>query len=247
MAIYYRSSVSTLTVPRALVGFATCLLVSFVAADLFAGVTVFESAGATPASITPTRDAFRAAVGGGSVAAANGDFGGLRREINWDAVPEQFSDPNPLPGNFFNSNSPRGAVFTTPGLAFRVSANTGNSTGTPILFNFPDDLQTFTPQKLFGAVGSGITDVTFFVPGTNTPATTTAFAAVFVDTEDDNGVTFTKMDFFDDNNALLFSRNVLPGGEPRTFVLRRCGKRWRKDFPRTHYHSEQFYYPRRWS
>src|SRR5215213_569510 len=73
---------------------------------------VFEAAGANAAAITATRDAFRSGIGGGTVAGANGDFGGLRREINWDGVPDSFADPNGLPGNFFNSNSPRGAVFS---------------------------------------------------------------------------------------------------------------------------------------
>jgi hypothetical protein len=46
-----------------------------IAASLFAsaasaGFIIFEAAGANPASITPTRDAFRAAVGGGTVAGA---------------------------------------------------------------------------------------------------------------------------------------------------------------------------------
>src|SRR5215813_11431372 len=79
-----------------------------------AAFLTFESEGANPAAITPTRDAFRAAVGGGTVAGANGSFGGLRREINWDGVPEALSDPNSLPANFFNTTSPRGAVFSTP-------------------------------------------------------------------------------------------------------------------------------------
>jgi hypothetical protein len=34
------------------------------------------------AAITPARDAFPTTVGGGTLAGANGDFGGLRREIN---------------------------------------------------------------------------------------------------------------------------------------------------------------------
>src|SRR5262245_33478153 len=78
-----------------------------------AGFITFEAAGADGASITPTRDAFRAAVGGGTVAGANGSFGGLRREINWDGVPAGFSDPNLFPANFFNVNSPRGVLFST--------------------------------------------------------------------------------------------------------------------------------------
>src|SRR5262249_51855302 len=84
------------------------------AATARAAFTIFEAAGPNAASITPTRDAFRAAVGGGTVAGANGSFGGIRREINWDGVPETLSDPNPLPANFFNVNSPRGVVFSTP-------------------------------------------------------------------------------------------------------------------------------------
>src|SRR5882724_12588404 len=90
-----------------------------------AGFISFEAAGANAAAITATRDAFRVAVGGGSVAGANGSFGGLRREINWDGVPDGSSAPNNLPANFFNVNSPRGVVFSTPGTGFQVSANSG--------------------------------------------------------------------------------------------------------------------------
>src|SRR6476469_9785656 len=100
-----------------------------------ASFTTFEGAGATPADITPFRDAFRTAVGGGTTAGANGDFGGLRREINWDGVPAGSSDPNALPADFFNVNSPRGVVFSTPGTGFLVSANAGGAT--PPLFGFP--------------------------------------------------------------------------------------------------------------
>ena len=46
--------------------------------------TVFSGAGTTAA--TAARDNFRAAIGGGTTAGANGSFGGTRREINWDAV-----------------------------------------------------------------------------------------------------------------------------------------------------------------
>jgi hypothetical protein len=173
----------------------------------FANFTVFEAAGANPAAITSTRDAFRASVGGGTVAGANGSFGGLRREINWDGVPDAFSDPNALPANFFNVNSPRGVVFSTPGTGFLVSANAGLSV--PTLFGFPNDFQTFSPQKLFTAVNSTITDVQFFLPGTSTVSTTSAFGLVFVDVE---VAGTTRLDFFDLQNNLIFSRNALVGG-----------------------------------
>src|SRR6476661_6105953 len=103
------------------------LLAAGCANQAVASFTVFEAAGADTAAITATRDAFRAAVGGGTVAGANGDFGGLRREINWDGVPDARADPNLLPADFFNVTSPRGVVFSTPGTGFMVSANGGQS------------------------------------------------------------------------------------------------------------------------
>jgi hypothetical protein len=159
-----------------------------------AALVTFEAAGANPAAITAARDAFRAALGG------------VPREINWDGVPDTLADPNLLPGNFFNTTSPRGAVFSTPGKGFLVSANAGGAT--PTLFGFPLDFQTFTAQRLFTAVGSNITDVTFFVPGTAIAATTSAFAAIFVDVEVANQ---TQMEFFDQNNSLISSQYVLAG------------------------------------
>ncbi|MFO0957048.1 MAG: PEP-CTERM sorting domain-containing protein [Isosphaeraceae bacterium] len=172
-----------------------------------ADFTVFEGSGATAASITTVRDAFRVAVGGGTVAGANGSFGGLRREINWDGVPETLSDPNTLPSNFFNTTSPRGVVFSTPGTGFLVSANAGGSTSP--LFGFGSDFQAFSAQKIFTAVGSNITDVTFFLPGTTTAATTSAFGVVFTDVE---VAGLTKLQFFDLNNNLIFTRDALTAG-----------------------------------
>ena len=176
-----------------------------------AAITVFEANAANPAALTATRDSFRAAVGGGSSPGLNGDFGGIRREINWDGVGNAFADPNALPANFFNANSPRGAVFSspTPGASFAVSANAALATAP--LFGFPGDLQTFSAQRLFAAVGSRITDIHFFLPGTATPATTNAFAAIFVDVEDNSASNFTLVEFFDASNALIFSRHALPG------------------------------------
>jgi hypothetical protein len=169
--------------------------------------TTFEAVGGDPASITPTRDAFRAAVGGGTVAGANGSFGGLRREINWDGVGAAFTDPNPMPANFFNVNSPRGAVFSTPGTGFMLSANALDPV--PPRFGFPVDFQTFSSQKLFTALNSNIIDVLFFLPGTTTVATTIAFGLIFTDVEVAGG---TKVEFFDDTNTLIYAHDALVGG-----------------------------------
>jgi hypothetical protein len=175
--------------------------------QIYGQFTVFEATGPAPVDITATRDAFRTAVGGGTVAGANGSFGGLRREINWDGVPDGFADSNALPANFFNVNSPRGVVFSTPGTGFLVSANAGGAT--PILFGFPADFQTFSAQRLFTATSSNITDINFFLPGTNTPAYTSAFGLVFTDVE---VAGLTNVQFFDENNNVIFSRDALVSG-----------------------------------
>ena len=185
---------------------ALVLLAIATAPPVQAGFIVFEAAG-DAAAITPTRDAFRAAVGGGAAAGSNGSFGGLRREINWDGVPAASSDPNSLPANFFNTTSPRGVVFSTPGTGFLVSSNAGGAT--PALFGFPNDFQAFSAQKLFTATNSSVTDVNFFLPGTNIPATTSAFGLIFVDAEVAN---FTKIEFFDGNNNSIFARDALLSG-----------------------------------
>src|SRR5215475_3063822 len=130
---------------------------------------VFEASGATPADIQTAVDGFRNFLGPNN--GVGGTFPTGRREINWDGVPDAFSAPNLMPANFFNSNSPRGAVFFTLGTGFQVSANSINPTGTPVRFGnihpvYPALFSTFSPQRLFSALKSNITETLFFIPGT---------------------------------------------------------------------------------
>src|SRR4051812_48999129 len=176
-----------------------------VAASPAFALVIESGTGTTAASITPARDAFRTDLGGGTVAGANGLFSdgtGARREINWDGVPDSVAAPNNLPANFFNVNSPRGAVFSTPGTGFHVSANAGVA---PVEFgnlepSYPNTFAPFTPQRLFTGLGSNVVDVNFFVPGTTTPALVRGFGAVFSDVDLDNT---TSIQFFDQANTTL--------------------------------------------
>lgn len=176
-------------------------------------ITQRVAAGINPAAITTARDQFRTDIGGGTVAGANGSFGGVRREINWDGVPATFSAPNNLPGNFFNVNSPRGVILSTPGTGLQVSgATTDAGAGQPAAQNFGNinptytaEFQQFSPQRLFTSLGSNITDITFVLAGTSTAATVTSFGAVFTDVDTAGS---TKMQFFDVFGALITEQPV---------------------------------------
>jgi len=76
----------------------------------------------------------------------------------------------------------RGALFTTPGTGFVQAPPSGLAT----TFNnatYGTLFTTFSPLRLFSAVGSNITDVHFFRPRTEIPATVNAFGAVFADVD----------------------------------------------------------------
>ena len=183
-----------------------------------AAPVIFSANGTNSAAIQTTVDAFRASLGTLNPNVA-GSFGSGRREINWDGVPDALAAPNNLPANFFNSNSPRGVIFATPGSGFQVSAN---ASAGPIEFGnlnatYPSLFATFSPQRLFTALGSTITDESFFVPGTNTPGFTSAFGAVFTDVDLPNT---TSLQFFDLNNISLgtFFAPSLAGDQTLSFL-----------------------------
>jgi hypothetical protein len=169
------------------------LLATFASSCLLASSTasaqVVRSAAGDLATVTAARDAYRADLGGGTTAGPNGSFGGLRREINWDGTPDNFSRPNLLPSDFFNANSPRGAVFFSDhGNSVAVSAKTGNPTATPVRFaDFDPAYETkfaaFSAQRLFVSLLDPAYEVKFFVPGTNRPAVVSGFGAVFTDVD----------------------------------------------------------------
>ena len=188
----------------------------------FGGAIVRSASGPFPASIQATVDQFRADLGSTNNG-VGGAFPSGHREINWDGVPDAFAAPSNLPANFFNVNSPRGAVFSTPGSGFQVSAKTGNPSVTALRFgnlnpNYPNDFQVFSPERLFVALGSNVTDVTFFVPGTTTTAFVNGFGAVFTDV--DFGTTAT-LQFFDPVGVSLGTFSVPsqgPGSQNLSFL-----------------------------
>jgi len=156
------------------------LLLSGVAAQT--APIVFSASGANPAIIQTSVDAFRSALGPLNPPNTPGSVGSGRREVNWDGVPDMFASPNNFPGNFFSA---RGVEFVTPGFALQVSANAaaGMVEFDNINPTYSGIFQTFSPQRLFASLGSNLSEVNFFVPGSTTPSFSTGFGAVFTDVD----------------------------------------------------------------
>ena len=160
---------------------------------------VFSDAGTSAAAIIDTVDAFREELG--DLNAPNpGSVGSGRREINWDGAPDGVSAPNTFPADFFNAPTfprARGVEFWTPGTGFMLSATQASGEG--ILFSniqleLPSIFSAFSPERLFTPLGSTETYVNFFVPGTDEPALTRGFGAVFSDVSLDGSASLELFD-----------------------------------------------------
>lgn len=187
---------------------------NFAAPSAHAAFNEFVVGGTTsPASITPTVDAFRAAIGGVNNGNAAGPLGSGRREINWDgggAVTATVTNASTLSA-FTNI---RGATIGTSGTGF-LQTPLADAAFTGINASYAATFTAFSAQRIFSSVGSNVVDVTFSVPGTNgaTAATVAGFGAVFSDVDLANTTT---IQFFDLSNALLTLLNVPPGSPNAT-------------------------------
>jgi len=133
-----------------------------------------------------------------------------RREINWDGVPASFTDNDAFPGDFFNTRSPRGAVFTAP--AFRVS----DRNLAEVDPSYAGQFTFFSPQKTFAVAGSAVMETEFQVPGATTPAAVRGFGVVFVDV-DRQGSAY--LEFFGPSGSLgRFDAPVQSAGSPLSFL-----------------------------
>ena len=175
------------------------------AAGTASAQVVRSSSGADAGAIQATVDSFRADLGDFN-APEPGSRGEGRRQINWDAAPDAVSAPNPFAGDFFNAPfapRARGVVFETPGEGFQLSATEASGEGVRfgnINAAYEDQFGTFSAERLFTPIGSNVTEVSFFIPGEDTPALTTGFGAVF--TDGDFAMT-TSIEYFDINGDSL--------------------------------------------
>ena len=157
--------------------------------------TTFETLGDS-LSIAAKLDEFRAALGGSLNAPNTPPADSGRREINWDGVPAALTNVDTFPASFFNVNSKRGVVFTTPGTGFRIDSTNfaAVNAGLGAQFSF------FSPKKVFMPVGSNQLDVEFKLVGTTTPGLVKGFGVVFSDVDRQGSA---MVEFFDANDVRI--------------------------------------------
>jgi hypothetical protein len=171
----------------------------------------YSAAGVDAAAIQAVVDAFRNAVGSPNNGNAPGPLASGRREINWDGGGNNSAtSPAPTPFTGFQLN--RGALFTTSGTGFVQAPPSGLAT---TFNNATYTFTTFSPLRLFSPVGSNITDVHFFRPATEIPATVNAFGAVFTDIDLPES---TFIEYFSPQGESLAKLFVPPANNGLSFV-----------------------------
>jgi hypothetical protein len=194
-----------------------CVVTILFSTNVIGAPVLRVAAGVNAAAIQTAVDQFRSDLGGSNNGVGN-SFTSGRREINWDGVADTFAEPNALPYNFFNINSPRGVIFHSianigGNHQFRVSASAAS--GTAVRFGNIDPsystvFQTFSSERLFQARFANEIEIMFFVPGTSIPATVSGFGAVYCDVDSSN--TFVEYYAPDGNKISGSSLNVSNNG-----------------------------------
>lgn len=128
------------------------------------------------------------------------DVTGGRREINWEAIPDELLNTK-IPEDFFNPVGPgeppgrqRGLVYSSEG-EFRVSSTSFSEINPKAAPEFA----AFSGTKSFSNISSSLWEVDFQVPGKDMAAKVKGFGIVFSDV-DLPGKTF--MEFFEGQHSL---------------------------------------------
>lgn len=169
--------------------------------------------------------AFRRALGGEDNGSDKGPFSSGQRSINWDAEIVPFD----MPGNFFNTKVPRGALFSTSRGEFRVSNPPPPLADDRFNSIIPSSVSgmfvRFSLDRLFSPLFSNKFITKFQVAGKKKKATVSGFGAVFTDV-DFRGK--TKLTYFDKNNCKIATLKVPPLNRGLSFaglvVVDRFGK-----------------------
>ena len=137
-----------------------------------AGSQVVKASGDVRAAVAQ----FQALLGDPSNGVTPGQQESGRREISWNGVPPELTNTDALPADLFNRN---GLIYTIVGTGLRVTDNDF----VDINPTYAAQFESFSPPKTFSPIGSEISEVTFRVAGSSTPAAVTGFGVVFSDVD----------------------------------------------------------------
>ena len=170
------------------------------------GPVVVTAAGPDGEAIKAKVEEYRQLLGADNGGEPGSKPGGYRT-ITWDGLTDEESAPNDYAPDIFNQPAApraRGAILNTPGSGLMVSADSDNPFGAPVHFGninpaYSAIFKPFSGERMFSPVGSNIVELTFRVPGSDTPAVVRGFGAVYVDVDTDH----TAFEYFDAAGASL--------------------------------------------
>ena len=196
------------------------IAVLILAANLsYAQVITRTAKGTTPGALNFGILLFRQDLGG-SYNGVGGSYASGYREITWEDAPGSVGS---FPEQFYNKTSPRGAVISPSGWdsqAIIVSSTPGSAY---YLFeNFHNGFMAYSGDRIAGTVYLPHMEITFRIPGTDTPASVAGFGAVFSDVDitgsawismyDEEGGLITRMAPESQNNGLSFVGKTFTDG-----------------------------------
>jgi len=153
---------------------------------------------------------FRALLGDPANGSTPGQQPTGRREIRWDGVPAELTNNDALPAAFFNGS---GLIYNVVGSGLRVTDNDFAD----INPTYADQFASFSPPKTFAPIGSEVSEVTFRVAGSSTPAAATGFGVVFSDV-DRMGAASIKLLTSDGKSLGQYHAPVRSDGSGQSFV-----------------------------
>ncbi|HEY0678021.1 MAG TPA: hypothetical protein VGD17_07035 [Chitinophagaceae bacterium] len=167
---------------------------------------------ATAGDISASVDEFRKILGS-KLNTAPGAIGG-RREVNWDAVPDDMIG-KPLPMSFLNNTEPGAPVSSQRGFEYEAGSGTfqvSKSNFSDVNPEVAGEFNSFSGSNTFTNISSSLWDGRFEVPGEDVPATIQGFGMVFSDVDVAN---LTSIEFFNEGRSLgkFFAPVQQPGSK----------------------------------
>lgn len=126
--------------------------------------------------LTSALTEYRALLGDPPNGATPGPLTTGHREIKWDGVRADLTNTDALPLDNFRAN---GLLYDNLGTGLRVSDNDFID----IDPSYAAQFNAFSAPKTFAPIGNPNSEVTFVIPGSDTPANVTGFGVVFSDVD----------------------------------------------------------------